>query len=339
MPPVKTLITGAGGQVGIDLALALCPPRASDHATASDLMPHEVLATDLSPHPPKALLESGALDPESGNPLLHWASLDVCDAAAVEDAVIKFAPDRIVHLAALLSARGEAVPQRAYEINLGGTLNLLEAARKNGSPQIIFTSTIAVFGPGLASPVPDDVGLRPKTMYGVTKAAGEMLGEYYSSRYGLDFRGVRFPGLISAVEPGGGSSDYALYMFFEALKKQPYTAFCRADTRIPFMYMPDAIRALLEISAAKRERMRRCVYNIAAFSPSAQEIAAEVCRLVPEMKIDFVPDPLRQGILDSWPQSLDDRAAQEDWDWRAKWDLRSMSEDLFHRLSNVRKGN
>jgi threonine 3-dehydrogenase len=196
----------------------------------------------------------------------------------------------------------------------------------------VFTSSIAVYGPGLPDPCPEDVPLHPATMYGVTKAAGELLCEYYWKKHGLDCRGVRFPGLISAALPGGGSTDYALFMYVDGARRGAYESFARADTRVPLMYMPDGVRALLELSAAPRERLRRTVYNIAAFSPRADEIAASVTRAMPDVRITYAPDPLRQGILDSWPCALDDSAARADWDWRAAYDLDAMTDDLVPRV-------
>jgi threonine 3-dehydrogenase len=200
---------------------------------------------------------------------------------------------------------------------------------------MVYTSTIAVFGPGLPELVPDDVGLRPTTMYGVTKASGEMLGEYYSQRFGLDFRGVRFPGLISASLPGGGTSDYALFMYVDGVRKGAYEAFCRPETRIPLMYMPDGVRALIELSNADQGPLTRRVYNIAAFSPTAQEIADTVAQALGGADFTFKADPERQAILDSWPRILDDRNARHDWGWKPKYDLAQMTEDLIPQIRQL----
>jgi threonine 3-dehydrogenase len=217
-------------------------------------------------------------------------------------------------------------------VNLEGTHHVLEAARLFGVRQVFFTSTIAAFGPGLPDPVGDDVPMRPTTMYGVTKVAGELLGEYYRTRWGLDFRGVRFPGLISAGEPGGGTSDYALHMYVDGVRRGAYEAFVRPDSTIPIMYMPDAIRAMTELSAAPASRLRRSIYNIAAMSPTAREIADAVAARVPGVSITFRSDPVRQAILDSWPRRLDDSAARADWGWRPRFDLGAMSDDLIAAL-------
>jgi len=196
-----------------------------------------------------------------------------------------------------------------------------------------------VFGPPpsgpLPDPTPDDVALHPTTMYGVTKVAGELLCAYYTKKFGVDCRGVRFPGLISAAMPGGGSSDYALFMYVDAVRKGGYDAFARADTRIPLMYMPDGVRALLEITMADRAKLSRSIYNIAAFSPRADEIATSVQRVIPDAKFDYHPDPRRQAILDSWPKSLDDSAARRDWGWTAKYDLDGMTDDLVPRIRRM----
>jgi threonine 3-dehydrogenase len=314
---MRILLTGAGGQIGGDLIAALVDAG------------HEIVATDL--HPPADAPRPG---PRSEPPAAgaRWEALDVTDGAAVLAALERHAPDRVYHLAAVLSARGERDPQLAYAVNQTGTYNLLEGCRKAGVPQLLFTSSIAVYGPGLPDPTPDEVPLHPRTMYGATKAAGELLCEYYFQRYGLDTRGVRFPGLINAAIPGGGSSDYALFMYVEGVRSGAYQAFCRADTRIPLMYMPDAVRALLELPEAPRAGLRRTVYNIAAFSPTAAEIAASVGRAIPGVRISFEPDPVRQGILDSWPRALDDTCARTDWGWRAAYDLEAMTADLIPQV-------
>jgi threonine 3-dehydrogenase len=314
---MKILLTGAGGQIGHDLIGALAASG------------HEVVSTDLAPRPPSHAHASGS----------SWRRLDVTDAAATEKLFDEVKPDMVFHLAAILSARGEKDPRLAYDVNQTGTWNVLEACRKTGAGRLVFTSSIAVFGPPpsgpLPDPTPDDVGLHPTTMYGVTKVAGELLCSYYTKKHNVDCRGVRFPGLISAAMPGGGSSDYALFMYVDAVRKGGYEAFARADTRIPLMYMPDGVRALLEVAMADRERLTRCIYNIAAFSPRADEIAASVARAVPGVKITYAPDPLRQGILDSWPRALDDKHARADWGWRPRFSLDAMTDDLVPQIRKL----
>ena len=316
---MKVLLTGAGGQIGHDLIGALVGAG------------HDVVATDLQPRPASHAHAGGT-----------WAQLDVTDAVATLATFMEHRPQLVFHLAAILSARGEKDPGLAYAVNQTGTWNVLEAARQAGTARLMFTSSIAVFGPvpgqgphgepGLPDPTPDDVALLPSTMYGVTKVSGELLCAYYAKKYNLDCRGVRFPGLISAAMPGGGSSDYALFMYVDGVRLGSYQSFARADTRIPLMYMPDGVRALLTLAMADRSRLTRCIYNIAAFSPRADEIAASVTRALPGATFTYVPEPVRQGILDSWPKALDDQTARRDWDWQPAFDLEAMTADLIPKV-------
>ncbi len=289
---------------------------------------HELVSTDLAPRPPSHAHAGG-----------DWQRLDVTDAAAVQHLFTEARPELVFHLAAILSARGEADPRLAYDVNQTGTWNVLEDCRRAKVKRLVFTSSIAVFGPSpsgpLPDPTPDDVALHPTTMYGVTKVSGELLCAYYRQRHGIDCRGVRFPGLISAAMPGGGSSDYALFMYVDGVRKGAYEAFARADTRIPLMYMPDGVRALLELAMADREKLTRCIYNIAAMSPRADDIAKSVQRALPNAVFTYKPESVRQGILDSWPKSLDDSAARRDWSWKHKYDLDAMTDDLVPRIRRM----
>jgi threonine 3-dehydrogenase len=264
-----------------------------------------------------------------------WVRGDITLAPEVSEAVRAAQPERIVHLAAILSATGETVPHRAWRVNMEGTHHVLEAARLFGVKQVFFTSTIAAFGPGLAEPVGNDVSMRPTTMYGVTKVAGELLGEYYQKAFGLDFRGVRFPGLINAGIPGGGTTDYALYMFIDGLRTGAYECFVAADSRVPFMYMPDALRAVLELMDAPKARLTRSIYNIAAMSPTADEIADAVRRRIPGVRLTFRSDPRRQAILNSWPKALDDSLARREWGWKHAFDLEAMADDLMPKMRRL----
>lgn len=313
---MKILITGAGGQIGHDLIGALVGEG------------HEVLSTDLAPRPPSHAHAGG-----------EWQRLDVTDASAVRTLFMQNRPQLVFHLAAILSARGEQDPQLAYDVNQTGTWNVLEAARQAEVQRLLYTSSIAVFGPppsaALPDPCPDDVSLHPTTIYGATKASGELLCEYFRRRYAIDCRGLRFPGLISAAMPGGGSSDYALFMYVDAVRSGGYEAFARADTRIPLMYMPDGVRALLELGFAAPEQLTRTIYNVAAFSPRADAIAASIQRAIPTAKFTYAPDPIRQAILDSWPKSLDDSAARRDWSWNPRFTLDAMTDDLLPRLRRM----
>jgi nucleoside-diphosphate-sugar epimerase len=313
---MKAFVTGAAGQVGQDLVRALVQAG------------HEVHATDTT------RLRKTA-DDLADAPGVAWRHLDVTDRTGVFELINDAKPDVVFHLAGILSARGEQDPQRAYDVNQRGSLHVLEACRLVGVPKLLFTSSIAVYGPGLPDPVTDEMPTRPTTMYGVTKVSTELLGEYYHGRYGLDFRAVRFPGLISASLPGCGTSDYALYLYVEAVRVGGYEAYCRPDTRIPLMYMDDAVRALMELAAADRRRLSRCVYNIAAFSPTAREVADSVLATVPGARFTFNSDPARQAILDSWPQSMDDAPARRDWDWRPRFDLGQMTDDLVPKIREL----
>lgn len=308
MGAMKILLTGAGGQVGTDL-IPMLLERGDD-----------VVAFDIAPRPhdcPAAVT---------------WVQGDITQAPEVNDVVRTSAPERIFHFAAILSARGEQIPHRAWAINMDGTRHVLEAARQFGVTQVFYTSTIAVFGAGLPDVVGDDVPLQPSTMYGLTKVAGELLGAWYQQTYGLDFRGVRFPGLINAGIPGGGTSDYALFMYVDGLRHGAYESFVHADSKIPFMYMPDALRAVLELSDAPKSALSRCIYNIAAMSPSAEEIADAVRARIPGVNLTFRSDPVRQAILDSWPEALDDGNARADWGWEHAFDLEKMSDDLLPKV-------
>lgn len=311
----RILVTGAGGQVGLELLRHL-------HARGD-----EVHATDVAARP-KGVPED-----------ITWNHLDVTDADAVLTCMQGLQPDVVYHLAAILSAAGERRPLLTYQVNQTGTYNVLEAARQTGSsgrnPRVLFASTIAAFGPGLPDPVPNEVSMRPTTMYGVTKVAGELLGEYYHRKWGVDFRGVRFPGLINAGLPGGGTSDYALFMYVDGVRVGHYESFCRPDTRIPMMYMSDAIEGLVGLADADGDRLRRRVYNIRAMSPRADEFAASVRRVLPEVQLTFVVDPHRQAILDSWPRDLDDSAAREEWGFSPKYDLEAMTDHLIPEIRRM----
>jgi len=308
---MRILITGGAGQVGTDLIRSL------------DAQGAEVTVFDLAPRP-------------EGTPdAVRWQRGSVANMAELCEAVKTSRPDVLYHLAALLSATGEQVPHRCYVVNVDGTRNLLEAARLFDVRQVMYASTIAVFGPGLDDPVPNEVSLQPQTMYGITKVFGELLGSYYASKWNVDFRSVRFPGLINAGIPGGGTSDYALFMYVDGIRYGKYESFVGPESRMPMMYMPDALRALTELSAAPREKLLRCTYNIGAFSPTAEEFANAVRKRVPGVEITFKVDPERQAILDSWPQSVDDRCAREEWGWQPEYDLETMSKDLIPKIRSM----
>ena len=234
-------------------------------------------------------------------------------------------------MAALLSAVGEKKPQLAWDINLNGTFRILEAARENDLARVFCPSSIAVFGPETPRRnTPNDTILKPKTMYGLTKVAGELLCDYYVRRFGLDVRGCRYPGIISyETLPGGGTTDYAVAIFFEAVKNGRYTCFLRAETRLPMMYMPDCLKATIDLMEADFAGLRHHAdFNVTAMSFSAGELAAEIRKHIPDFEVTYAPDD-RQAIADSWPESIDDSAAREEWGWRPDYDLTRMTEDMI----------
>ena len=310
---MRILVTGATGQIGSELTLALRRRYGSENVVA---------AFHRTPLPPP-LKDSGPS-----------VRLDVTDRAELEEAVRKYKPNAIYHLAAILSAKGEENPAAAWRVNLGGLYNVLEVARAGGVRQVFWPSSIAVFGPKTPKDnTPQDTVLSPTTMYGVTKVAGEYLCDYYARRFRLDVRGVRYPGIISSeTPPGGGTTDYAVEMFYAAVKGERYTCFVRPDTVLPMMYMPDCLKAAIQLMEADPSSLtRRADYNVAAMSFSAEELAAEIRKHVPSFQVEYRPD-FRQEIADSWPRSIDDSAAREDWGWEPSYDLSRMVEDMLARL-------
>jgi len=306
----RILVTGAAGQVGSELVPEL---RRIYGETA-------VLATDLRV-------------PDGADGL--YERLDCTDPAAIAAAVRKHRADIIYHLAALLSATAEKNPQRAYDINMGTLVNVLEVAREYNAA--VFTpSSIGAFGPSTPKdPTPQDTLQRPNTMYGVTKVAGELLCDYYYTRFGLDTRGLRYPGLISHVTPpGGGTTDYAVHIFYEALQSHRYTCFLSADTQLDMMYMPDAVRASIEVMEADGTKLEhRNAFNITAMQLTPDSLASLIREHIPEFEIAYTVDPVRQRIADSWPRRLDDSAAQQEWGWQPQYDAQQMVADMLARLS------
>jgi nucleoside-diphosphate-sugar epimerase len=308
----RILVTGAAGQVGTELVPALRAAYGDD----------AVLATDLRRPADGALLEG------------QFEVLDCMDAQAVAGAVQRHRADAVYHLAALLSATAERSPQLAYQVNMGTLVNVLEVARETGSA--VFTpSSIGAFGPSTPREgTPQDTIQRPSTMYGVTKVAGELLCDYYHSRFGVDTRGLRYPGLISYVAPpGGGTTDYAVDIFYRALEAGRYTCFLSEDTQLDMMYMPDAVRAAIDVMEAEPARLKhRNAFNVTAMHFTPKVLAEEIARHVPGFTIGYDVDPVRQRIADSWPRSLDDSAAREEWGWAPEYDLKSMTADMFMHL-------
>jgi len=307
------LVTGALGQIGAELVPALRARHGVDN----------VIATDLKVLPPSG---AAAIAP--------YGHLDCTEPHQLHEAVRRYDVGTIYHLAALLSASAEAAPQLAWSVNMNGLYNVLEVARGYGC-QVFFPSSIGAFGPTTPRDATPQVTVqRPTTIYGVTKVAGELLCDYYASRFGIDTRGLRLPGLISYVAaPGGGTTDYAVEMFYHAVRYGRYTCFLSADTRLDMMYMPDAITAMMDLMAAESGRLRyRNAYNVAAMSVTPAELAAAIARHVPGFTVDYEIDPVRQAIADSWPRSLDDSAAHHDWGFAPRYDLEAMTTDMLARL-------
>src|SRR5215469_5521231 len=313
----KILVTGAFGQIGSELVPALQQQYGAERVVVSDIrmVPSQARRRGEAEH--------------------NYEQVDVTQPQQILEVVRRHDIETVYHLAALLSAVAEERPHLAWSINMGGLYNVLEAARQYRC-RIFFPSSIGAFGPSTPRDHTPQVTIqRPSTMYGVTKASGELLCDYYAARFGLDVRGLRLPGLISYVTPpGGGTTDYAVEMFHQALRYQHYSCFLKADTRLAMMYMPDAIRAAIELMQADGGRLRyRNAYNVAAMSITPAELAAEIRRHVPAFAIDYRVDPVRQSIAESWPHSLDTSAAREDWGFAPQFDLAAMTADMLARLS------
>jgi nucleoside-diphosphate-sugar epimerase len=310
------LVTGANGQLGSELVEAL---RARHGAS-------RVIRLDLQPPP----------TPDGRAPGGPFEVADVRDRAALAGILADYDVAAVYHLASLLSATGEQHPDRTWDVNTGGLKNILDLARERPL-RVFWPSSIAVFGPSTPkADTPQNTVLDPATMYGVTKRSGELLCRYYHRRYGLDVRSLRYPGLIShKTAPGGGTTDYAVDMFRAAADGRDYTCFLEPDTRLPMMYMPDAIGATLSLMEAPAEALSvRDSYNIAAVSFSPQALAAALRRHVPDFACTYAPDE-RQQIADAWPASVDDAAARTDWNWTPTYDLDAITEDM---LDHLRKG-
>lgn len=308
----RILVTGAAGQIGSELVPALRAQFGDD----------TVVATDIKDGPAQ-LVAAGP-----------WQVLDCTDGAAVSEAVRRFRIDAIYHLAALLSAVAERKPALAYDVNLGGLYKVLEVAREERCA--VFTpSSIAAFGPDTPpDPTPQDTIQRPTTMYGVTKVAGELLCDYYHKRYGVDARGVRYPGLVSHVTPpGGGTTDWAVDIFYSAVERGSYTCFLAQGTQLDMMYMPDALRAAMELMSADDARLRhRNAFNVTAMQLTPEKLTAAIAAHVPGFTIDYAIDPVRQAIAESWPRRIDDSAARQEWGWAPEYDMNAMTRDMIEKL-------
>jgi nucleoside-diphosphate-sugar epimerase len=314
----RILVTGALGQIGAELVPALHERYGAERVVASDvrMMPASTAAT-------------------AGT----YEQVDCTQLHQIQEVVRHYDIGTIYHLAALLSAVAEEKPQVAWNLNMGGLYDVLEIARQYRCA-VFFPSSIGAFGPTTPrDQTPQDTIQRPTTMYGVTKVAGELLCDYYALRFGVDARGLRLPGLVSYVaRPGGGTTDYAVEIFYQALRYRHYTCCLRPDTCLDMMYMPDAIRAMIELMEADAARLtHRNAFNVTAMSVTPEQLALEIREHIPDFVMDYEIDPVRQAIADSWPQSLDDSAARAEWGWAPRYDLATMTRDMIERLRDKLK--
>jgi len=309
------LVIGSAGQIGTELVNRLREIHGESNVIASDL--------NFPEKPSNGIFEQ----------------LNVLDNSRLSELFSKYTITDVYLLAAMLSATGEKHPLKAWDLNMNGLLNLLEAAREGKFKKLYWPSSIAVFGPSTPkNQTPQLTVAEPSTVYGISKLAGERWCEYYNSKYGVDVRSIRYPGLIGwKSAPGGGTTDYAVHIFHEALAKREYTSFLAKGTELPMMYMSDGIEATIRIMQAPAENVKiRSSYNLAGMSFAPEDIANEIKKHIPDFKMDYAPD-FRQQIAESWPSSIDDSAAQQDWGWKPEFDLASMTSDMLLNLRNLKE--
>jgi nucleoside-diphosphate-sugar epimerase len=314
----RVLVTGALGQIGSELTLGLRDRYGADN----------VIATDIQPDTAKKLSSS-----------VPFALLDVMSSEPVDEMIQKYRVNTIYHLAALLSAVAEKRPREGWDINMKGLMNVLDAARANKC-SLFFPSSIGAFGPSTPHDgTPQDTIQRPESMYGVTKVAGELLCDYFFKRFGVDTRGVRFPGIIShGTLPGGGTTDYAVEIFYAAIKEHRYTCFLKEGTSLDMMYMPDAIKAAIGVMEADPARLiHRNSFNVTAMHFTPEMLEAEIRKHIPDFALVYKVDPMRQRIADSWPNYMDDSAARNEWGWKPDYDLAAMAADMITVLRRKRE--
>ena len=306
------LVTGAVGQIGTELVQALRKKYGKDC----------VIAAGHRTKPTKEFIDSGP-----------FQFVNVLDRDQFEKMIVNNDIDTIYHMASILSAVGEMNPQLCYEVNMSGLFNVLEVARIHKLERLITASSIAVFGSGVPRDnTPNDTILLPTTMYGITKVSGELLGTYYFRKFGVDYRSVRLPGIISSeTMPGGGTTDYSVEMYYAAAEGRHYTCFVREDTVLPMIYMPDAIKSLMDLAEADGSQLKHRIFNVHSMSFSAGELTDSIREIIPTFVCDYKPD-YRQAMADSWPRSLDDSAAREEWNWEPTFDLPRMTEDMIEKL-------
>ena len=310
----KILITGSIGQIGSELTLEMRKKYGAENVIATDIrMPSDTKLRDSGP----------------------FEFLDCLDPHHITRVMQIYQIDTIFHLASILSAVGESKPNQAWKTNVDGLYNMLEAARQYHCA-LFFPSSIGAFGPSTPKDkTPQDTIQRPQTIYGISKVTGELLCDYYHNRFGLDTRGLRFPGLISyETEPGGGTTDYAVEIYFEALKHRKYTCYLEQDTYLDMMYMPDAVGAMISLMEADPANLKhRNAFNVTAMNFTPAQVAEAIKKHIPEFEIDYKVDPVRQEIADSWPNSLDDSAAREEWGWDPIFDLEAVTSDMLEKLA------
>jgi nucleoside-diphosphate-sugar epimerase len=308
----RILVIGATGQIGTELVPELRRLYGNDNVVAG-----------YHSKPPTGKLTEGPVE-----------QVDVLSKESIEKVIKKYDINEVYHMAAILSAAGEKNPQLAWKVNMDGLYIVLELAREYGF-RIFWPSSIAAFGPN--SPkvnTPQVTIMDPTTMYGITKYAGELLTRYYAYKFGVDVRGVRYPGIISSEAlPGGGTTDYAVEIFYYALEGKKYRCYLREDTMLPMMYMPDAVKAAIQLMNADRSKLTiMSGYNIAAFSFTPKQLELEIRKYIPEFQVEYVPD-FRQKIADSWPKSLDDTVARKEWGWSPDWSFEAMVKDMLVKLA------
>ena len=311
------LMIGANGQIGSELAAALRVKFGKENVVTSDI------------RAPKDLAEGEIFE-----------TLNVLDKEAIKALIIKYQPTQIYLLAAMLSATGEQYPQKAWDLNMNGLLNVLDLAVELGIKKIFWPSSIAVFGPHSPKENTDQYCIMdPNSIYGISKLAGERLCEYYHNKYGLDIRSIRYPGIISwRTEPGGGTTDYAVHIFFEAIRQGKYTSFLSENTELPMLYMDDAVRGTIELMDAPEESLTiRSSYNLAGISFTPREIAEEIKKILPNFEISYSENDPRQAIADSWPKSINDSQARKDWGWNPTFNLEGMTLDMLSNLKTKLK--
>jgi nucleoside-diphosphate-sugar epimerase len=315
----RILITGALGQIGSELTMKLRETYGTDNVIATDIKKNDSEAAQSGP----------------------FETVDVTNLNKMGEVAKKYNVDTVMHLAALLSATAEAKPVLAWNLNMGGLMNALETARELKA-QFFTPSSIGAFGPSTPKDsTPQDTIMRPTTMYGVNKVAGELLGDYYYHKFGVDTRGLRFPGLISHVAlPGGGTTDYAVEIYYEAIKNGRYTSYIDKGTYMDMMYMPDALNAIIDLMEGDPcNLIHRNSFNVTAMSFDPEEIANEIKKHIPSFELTYNVDPVRQKIADSWPNSIDAIAAEEEWGFKFEYDLAKMTQDMINKLTNKLKMN